>query len=112
MSDYKPSSIVVSLCKKLHAIPIAESIRLDGTVVIVVADGRKLTFFKDDITRTLTEPVGQGGVTVRAASTAALSERDGKPRTSRASIDLLRKSRASAASASRDAEGRKDTHAE
>lgn len=55
MSDYKPSSIVVSLCKKLGAIPIAEAIRLDGTVVIVVADGRKLTFLKDDITRTLTE---------------------------------------------------------
>ena len=55
MSDYKPSQIVVSLCKKLGAIPIAEAIRLDGTVVIVVADGRKLTFLKDDITRTLTE---------------------------------------------------------
>jgi hypothetical protein len=58
MDEYKPSSIVVSLCKKLNAIPIAESDRLktDGVLVIVVADGRKLTFSKDDITRTLTEP--------------------------------------------------------
>ncbi len=58
MNDYKPSSIVVSLCKKLRAIPIAESDRLktDGVLVIVVEDGRKLTFSKDDITRTLTEP--------------------------------------------------------
>ena len=58
MDDYRPSSIVVSLCKKLHALPIAESDRLktDGVLVIVVADGRKLTFTKDDIARTLTEP--------------------------------------------------------
>ena len=58
MDDYRPSSIVVSLCKKLRAIPIAESNRLktDGVLVIVVADGRKLSFTKDDITRTLTEP--------------------------------------------------------
>ena len=58
MDDYRPSSIVVSLCKKLGAIPIAESDRLktDGVLVIVVADGRKLKFTKDDITRTLTEP--------------------------------------------------------
>ena len=58
MADYKPSSLVVSLCKKLRAIPIAESDRLktDGVLVIVVEDGRKLTFTKDDITRTLTEP--------------------------------------------------------
>ena len=58
MDDYRPSSIVVSLCKKLHALPIAENDRLktDGVLVIVVADGRKLSFTKDDITRTLTEP--------------------------------------------------------
>jgi hypothetical protein len=37
-------------------VPVAEVIRLDGTVVIVVEDGRKLTFFKDDITRTLSMP--------------------------------------------------------
>ena len=57
MDDYRPSQIVVSLCKKLHAIPIAESDRLktDGVLVIVVEDGRKLKFTKDDITRTLTE---------------------------------------------------------
>ena len=58
MDEYRPSSIVVSLCKKLRAIPIAENDRLktDGVLVIVVEDGRKLTFTKDDITRTLTEP--------------------------------------------------------
>jgi hypothetical protein len=58
VDDYRPSSIVVSLCKKLHTVPIAESDRLkiDGRLVIVVADGRKLSFTKDDITRTLTEP--------------------------------------------------------
>ena len=61
MDNYRPSSIVVSLCRKLNAIPVAETLRPDGTVVIVVADGRKLTFLKDDITRTLTEAVGQGG---------------------------------------------------
>jgi hypothetical protein len=58
MTDYKPSNIVSSLCKKLNAIPLAESDRLktEGVLVIVVADGRKLKFTNDDITRTLTEP--------------------------------------------------------
>lgn len=64
MADYKPSSIVVSLCKKLNAVPLAEAIRLDGTVVIVVADGRKLTFGKDDITRTLAGPDPESPKTV------------------------------------------------
>jgi hypothetical protein len=56
MGDYKPSQIVVSLCKKIVEVPIAEAIRLDGTVVIITADGRKLIFSKDDITRILTGP--------------------------------------------------------
>jgi hypothetical protein len=58
MTDYRPSSIAASLCKKLNAIPISEADRLntDGVYVIVVADGRKLRFTRDDITRTLTEP--------------------------------------------------------
>jgi hypothetical protein len=56
MGEYKPSMIVAKLAGKLHATPIAEAIRIDGTVVIVFEDGRKLTFDKDAITRTLTEP--------------------------------------------------------
>jgi hypothetical protein len=90
MSDYKPSSIVVSLCKKLNTMPLAEAIRLDGTVVIVVADGRKLTFSKDDtvraaataaspvrdgITRTLTEPVGQDVILPSSPGGEVFSER-------------------------------------
>ena len=87
MSDYKPSSIVVSLCKKLNTVPVAEAIRPDGTVVIVVADGRKLVFNKDDITRTLTEPVGQRDVTVRAALPVSATNNDGKPRKRRGRHD-------------------------
>jgi hypothetical protein len=56
MNDYKPSTIVMKLCEKLHETPIKERIELDGTVVIIFADGRKRIFGKDDITRTLTEP--------------------------------------------------------
>jgi len=56
MSDYKPSSIVAKLAEKMRAVPIAESIKLDGTVVIIFEDGRKIIFDRDDITRTLTEP--------------------------------------------------------
>jgi hypothetical protein len=55
-AEYRPSSIVAKLAGKLHSKPVAEFIRLDGTVVIVFEDGRKLTFDKDAITRTLTEP--------------------------------------------------------
>lgn len=65
MSDYKPSSIVAKLAEKMRAVPVAESIKLDGTVVIIFEDGRKIIFDKDAITRTLTEPAiafGQGGV--------------------------------------------------
>jgi hypothetical protein len=57
MADiYRPSTIVVKLAEKLHANPIAERIYPDGLVVIVFEDGRKLSFDRDDITRTLTEP--------------------------------------------------------
>jgi hypothetical protein len=56
MAEYKPSMIVAKLAEKLRGKPIAEAIRIDGTVVIVFEDGRKLTFDKDAITRTLTEP--------------------------------------------------------
>ncbi len=52
---YRPSMIVAKLAEKVHGNPIAETIRIDGTVVIVFEDGRKLTFDKDAITRTLTE---------------------------------------------------------
>jgi hypothetical protein len=106
VSDYKPSSIVVSLCKKLQAIPVAEAVRLDGTVVIVVADGRKLTFSKDDtvraaataaspvrdgITRTSTGPIGQGGVKptlpTSATSRSILEGRDAEdPATPKAAV--------------------------
>ena len=93
MSDYKPSSIVASLCKKLNAVPVAEAIRLDGTVVIVVEDGRKLVFDKDGITRTLTEPIRQDDIlpyyrpegetvsksTVHAALPVSAANSDGKP---------------------------------
>ena len=56
MFDYKPSSIVASLCRKLGETPIKERIEPDGIVVIIFADGRKMKFGKDDITRILTEP--------------------------------------------------------
>jgi hypothetical protein len=102
----------MSLCKKLQMIPIAEAIRIDGTVVIIFADGRKMIFNKDDITRILTEPE-----VVKAPIKGELEDVQqqqpaeiGKPargRTSRVSVDLLSKSRTSAASASRDAEEKK-----
>ena len=57
MSEFRPSTIVAKLAEKLHGKPIAENIRSDGTVVIVFEDGRKLTFDRDAITRTLTEPL-------------------------------------------------------
>lgn len=56
MSDYKPSTIAMKLCEKLHETPIKDRIELDGTVVIIFADGRKRKFDRDEITRTLTEP--------------------------------------------------------
>ena len=57
MADqYKPSTIVVKLAEKLHLHPIAEHIYPDGHIVIVFEEGAKMSFDKDAITRTLTEP--------------------------------------------------------
>jgi glucan-binding YG repeat protein len=53
--QYTPSTIVMKLAEKVGGKPIAESIRSDGTVVVVFEDGRKIVFDKDAITRTLTE---------------------------------------------------------
>ena len=74
MTEYKPSTIVVKLAEKLGRKPIAEAIRLDGTVVIVFENGQKMIFDKDAITRTLTEPalatpeIGQGGLDLLSKS--------------------------------------------
>jgi hypothetical protein len=78
MPDYRPSQIVAKLAEKVGGIPIAEAIRLDGTVVIIFQDGRKLTFAKDDITRTLTESSAANADASGSQKTASLDALEGE----------------------------------